>query len=256
MTHKIRLGWAAAALLTMLAPHGVQAQATNRAPPYPAAESAAPPPASSVAAQPLAAPQVPATPPPYQGPQPGSAPPGAAPYPGSAAPVGAPYPGSAPVAAPYPGALPYAGGPDAARSAYVQNLRWQREAVLARPVGLAVPITLLSVGLGAAVVGSTLANVLSDCNDYDPYDPYDDYGSCGANGGVIAGVLVAVGGAVVATVGTSMLIGRLIRRGRQRRELQRIDSQLSAYGATASLAPWMTVTGPSSAGGLTARLRF
>jgi hypothetical protein len=108
----------------------------------------------------------------------------------------------------------------------------------------------MAVGVGVAVLGSTMASVLDDCDNYDGYE------SCTPNGGVIAGVLMAIGGSVVATVGTAQLIGRLVRRGRQKRDLLRIDSELNGLGVTASLAPWLTRTAQSSGGGLTARLRF
>jgi hypothetical protein len=136
----------------------------------------------------------------------------------------------------------------------VQNLRWQRQAMLAQPVSLTLPITLIAVGVGVAVVGAAVAGSLDDCDDYDDDYYYED--TCSTNPGVFAGVFMAVGGVVLASVGTGQLIGRLVRRGRQRRQLQRIDTELNTLGATASLTPWMTRTATSSAGGLTARLRF
>lgn len=143
------------------------------------------------------------------------------------------------------------GGPDAGRDAYVQSLLYQRQMWLQRPVGLAVPITLIAVGAGLAIVGFAVAGSLDDCNNSDPYD------SCsGSDGGVLTGVLVGIGGTVLASVGTGILIGRVIRRARRGRELRRIDSELNAFGVSASLAPWMNRTASASSGGLTARLRF
>ena len=143
------------------------------------------------------------------------------------------------------------GGPDAGRNAYVQNLLFQRQMWLQRPVGLVTPITLIAVGAGVAIVGATLASTLDTC------DHTDVYTSCsGSNGGVLAGVLMAVGGSVLATVGTGILIGRIVRRARRGRELRRIDSELNAFGVTASVAPWMNRSASASSGGLSARLRF
>ena len=127
---------------------------------------------------------------------------------------------------------------------------FQRQLWLTRPVGLAVPLTLLGVGVGALFTGSVIASSFSDC-DTDPY------GSCsGSNGGIFAGILLWAGGAVVATVGTGILISRLVRRGRRRRELLRIDSELQRVGATASLAPWLDRSGSSASGGLATSIRF
>jgi hypothetical protein len=151
---------------------------------------------------------------------------------------------------PYPNA-PYAGAPDAARGAYVQNLMFQRQAWLQRPVGLGLPITLFSVGIGAIVVGGIVAGAFNDCDELE----YD--GSCrGTNGGLVSGVLLEIGGAVLASVGTGLFISRLIRRGRRGRELRRIESELQAFGVTASLQPWVHRSASVVSGGLNAGLRF
>ncbi|MDB4986435.1 MAG: hypothetical protein JWN04_1613 [Myxococcaceae bacterium] len=209
--------------------HAALAQTTPSPAPNPGAVNVAPPPAPASATEGASAPPVYASPPVYIAPPVYSAPP--------------PYAGG------YPGAPPYAAGPEAARNAYVQNLMFQRQTWLARPVGLGVPITLIAVGAGVAIVGFAVAGSVGSC------DPY--YDSCNRNTGAeLAGVLIGVGGSVMAAVGTGLLIGRIVRRARRGRELRRIDSELRAYGVTASLAPWMSRSGASASAGLTANIRF
>lgn len=133
--------------------------------------------------------------------------------------------------------LPLAAPPAAQAPLQAQQLLLERQQVLARRVSLVAPITLLSVGLGLVIVGWGVVYPDESSNHC-----LDDDGSatrCGRNRGALAGALIGLSGSVLSVVGAAMLSGRIVRRIRRGRELNRIDSQLRGLGIQASLAPWL-----------------
>ncbi|MEY4509489.1 MAG: hypothetical protein RLZZ450_1611 [Pseudomonadota bacterium] len=132
----------------------------------------------------------------------------------------------------------------------LQLLLRERDEVLSRRVSLATPITLMTVGAVLSIVGFSVLTPSSEVCD-------EPYGSCTRNGGLLlASYALGLSGSVLAIVGTAILPSRIVRRARRRRDLQRIDGELSALGMRVSLAPTWALSGGKGVPGWSAAIRF
>jgi hypothetical protein len=141
-----------------------------------------------------------------------------------------------------------------AESVRSQTLQLERQQLLSRRVSLAAPITLMSVGLSLVIVGWGVVYPTASgdycTNEYGYSERCSDW-----NGAMLTGALLGITGSVLAVVGTAILPGRIVRRIRRQRELDRIDGELRMLGARASLTPWIG-SGSGAPIGLSSTLRF